>query len=313
MSPSRLVLVLPFLVFACADSHGNDPDASSVDAGSDTSELEDTGGCNHDGPRPSCTNECADGDGVLTTVCVEDQWVCPPGTVDVSTCSGGCPAGIDARDPDAPGSACSTEGATCSEGTQCGSAMFCTCESGRWNCGVAEPDPVCWCGREPEVGDACNGEAPECGQCCPTAEGPNWPPMSCVDGAWQPTACEEIACPEVLLECPVDIESVLGTACVHDAQSCGNPCCGSIQCNGGIWERGPLLGCACELAPACGSGSCTAQQSCNVRCGPDDGSEYYCRQLPEGCDSCECAPLLPGQTCEMIEGRVHVNENEICG
>jgi len=154
----------------------------------------------------------------------------------------------------------------------------------------------------------------ECGQCCPTAEGPNWPALTCVDGAWQPAACPDLVCPEVLPECPVDVEAALGMACVFEDQSCGDPCCGSIQCTSGFWRRGPELACACMAPPAaCGSGSCTLGQSCNQRCGPDDGPDYRCVTLPAGCSDCSCLPLLAGQTCEMIGGQPHVVEEMFCG
>lgn len=312
----RLLLTLPFVV-ACANSHGTDDDASTADASVADAQSDagarDSEQCLHDGPHPQCATECGDGDGVILAICVDDAWVCPPGSVDITSCEGGCPDGINPRDRDAPGSACTNEGATCSEGTQCGSAMFCTCEEGSWDCAVAEPDPVCWCGREPEVGDACTGEVERCGECCPTAGGNVWSPMSCVDGSWQPAECEEIVCPELLLECPVELEPLLGTACTHEAQSCGDACCGSVQCNDGVWERGPELGCACFPPPPCGSGSCTLQQSCNTRCGPDDGLEFRCVALPSGCNDCECMPLQPGQSCAMVDGAVHVTENEFCG
>lgn len=322
MSLRHLLLVFPFVGFACANSHGAVDAGSTVDAGAMCV-----------APAPECNVECGSSDGLIPATCTDTGWECPAGSIDQSTCcpgdprpgcvcagtgwicDSGCPSGIDPWNPDAPGSACSTEGATCSEGTQCGSAMFCTCESGSWNCAVAEPDPVCTCGREPSVGDPCvvEGIETECGQCCPTAAGPNWPAMTCVDGAWQPAACPEIACPEALLECPVDVEAELGRTCAHEDQSCGNPCCGSIQCMGGIWQRGPEVACACAAPVPCGVGSCTGQQSCNLRCGPDDGPDYRCVTLPSGCSDCGCLPLLAGQSCEMVEGQPHVLEEEFCG
>jgi hypothetical protein len=308
----RLILVLPFVLFACADSHGMDDDAGTDASMLDATPRVDAGlmQCLHDGPHPQCTAEC--GGALIEALCIDDNWICPPGSIDIDTCDRGCPDGINPWDRDVPNSACSVEGATCSEGTQCGSAMFCTCESGSWNCGVAEPDPVCWCEREPVVGDPCSDESIRCGECCPTLDGPGWAPMVCSGGTWQPRACEELACPEILLECPVEIEPLLGTACVHEAQSCGDACCGSVQCRDGLWVNGPALGCACFPSPACGTGRCTLQQSCNSECGPAGGFDFRCVALPADCNNCECVSLEPGQSCELVDGHVHVTEDELC-
>ena len=311
-------------LIACANSHATEndlPDASPPDVPGADVRADVFGGtdagpslCNDDGPRPDCVAQCGGADGFIAAICVGTEWVCPPGAFDSAFCTGPCPEGIEPRNPDAPGSACSFEGATCSEGTQCGSALFCTCEAGSWNCAIAEPDPACWCERAPTAGEPCLLEpGVQCGTCCPTLAGPNWPSMSCQDGVWEHTPCPDVECPELLLECPVEVSGLLGTRCAHEDQSCGEPCCGSVQCRGGVWQPGPALGCACEASPTCGEGRCTRRESCQSRCGPDDGVEFLCVALPAGCENCACMPLGVGQRCEMIDGQVRIFGDEFCG
>jgi len=227
-----------------------------------------------------------------------------------------CPSGINPWDPSDAGNACLFEGATCTGGAgdSCGAGLSCRCTSNRWVCAVAEPDPVCWCGREPREGDDCNGDAATCGQCCPTADGPNWPAMECVDGSWRYAACPDIECPPVYEECPVDTASEIGRTCTIDRQLCGNPCCSTaITCNEGRWEAGPFAACACEPAHPCGDGTCTSRQYCRQRCGPADGLQHHCVAAPEGCDTCACLPLDDSQVCEMVDGRPMVRMAGFCG
>ena len=252
------------------------------------------------GGAPLCVTEC--GTAEFPATCSGGDWICPLGSFDALSCD--CPDDLD--------SACTVEDATCSEGTQCGSAMFCSCESGAWICAIAEPDPVCTCEAEPSVGDPCVGAAVTCGSCCATLDGPHWAAMDCVEGRWQPAECEGVVCPPLPLECLADIDSLLGTECGHEGQSCGNECCGSAVCNGGTWEAGPDLDPGCECPGECGPGSCASDQSCNERCDSDGEPEFHC--VPLGaCDSCECVTLELGQSCEMMDGRVHIIEDAFCG
>jgi len=321
-----LLLALPLVLAAgCADMHGRgDGDDAGIPTDGST-----CGGL----ASFQCTQFCGS-DSFTNAMCDGSGWVCPPGhPVDARTCPPGCvggapaggncecqgttwvcepeecPSGLNPWSPDDPANACRVEGAECNAGTgsACGAGMWCTCESGRWSCAVAEPDPVCWCGREPEIGDPCNGSEPTCGQCCPTADGPNWPAMECVDGAWQPAACPEIVCPPVEESCPADTSAVRGDFCGIDGQSCGDPCCGSaIVCEDGIWRRGPDADCICEDPQPCGSGGCPAPQYCHQSCGPDDGIIDRCVPLLTDCASCECLEIESWERCEMVDGRPHV-------
>lgn len=172
-------------------------------------------------------------------------------------------------------------------------------------------DPLCICESEPSAGDSCSGEVRNCGTCCPTLHGPNLPAISCVGGTWRPQECEEL-CPALLLECPVDVAPLFGTACVHERQTCGDPCCGTV-CRGGVWGETDFGDCACTPGPTCGSGSCNLDQSCHSSCGPDDGLEFRCVALPAGCSTCECVPLMAGETCDVVDGQVRIAANETCG
>ncbi len=303
-----LFLSVTVSVVGCSAAHGRFDDGGVSDAAT----------CG--GPTPFwCVSSC-DSDALQRPTCEGGAWRCPPGTIDHSTCPPAasiCPDGINPWDRSDPGSACDVEGATCtnSGGGPCGGGMFCTCESGSWNCAVAEPDPVCWCGREPSAGDPCNEEGSSCGQCCPTADGPNWPAMGCVDGRWQPTACPDVCPPVGGAICPADADAAVDTACTTEGQQCGTVCCGrtGITCRSGRWQRDVGMACACEPAITCGPGSCTAQQYCRTQCGPDDGAEYHCLSRPDGCDTCDCVPLSDSQACEMIDGHPYVTEAFGCG
>ncbi len=324
-SAHLLFLISTLALSGCADSHNR-----SDDAGPDADTCRGSSSM-------FCVTECGN-DGGFAPLCTDGIWSCPPGTIDASTCPptciGGappgcvcegtrwvcddlrCPDGIDPWDPSDPASTCSVEGATCTGGSgdACGAGLFCNCEAGRWNCAVAEPDPVCWCGREPSEGDRCNEDGAFCGGCCPTVDGPDWPAMVCVDGYWTYAECPDVECPPVLAYCPTDTAAVVGTTCALDGQTCGNPCCDTaITCSAGLWERGPFAACACEPGFACGSGTCPSRQGCDVRCGPDDGLEHWCIGLPEGCGDCGCVPLEAWQTCEMIDGHPHVSDGGFCG
>ncbi|MCB9596111.1 MAG: hypothetical protein H6719_25540 [Sandaracinaceae bacterium] len=324
----RYAVLITLLLTGCAEMHGR---------GDDGGTPSDAAGC---GVAPGfyCLSACGSDAGAIP-MCVGDTWSCPPSApVDSRTCPPGCtgapppgcvcsgtswvcddpvcPPDINPWDPADLASVCHVEGSTCSRGgpDQCGSALFCTCESGRYNCAVAEPDPVCWCGREPSVGDRCVEEGTSCGQCCPTADGPNWPAMECVDGHWAPAACPELVCPPIVEECPVDTSSVVGGACGIETQVCGNPCCdGAITCSGGVWVPGPFAACACEPSFECGPGTCTAYQACRSRCGPDDGIENHCVPMPDGCRDCSCVPVPDGYTCTMVDGHPHLSDGLGCG
>jgi len=138
--------------------------------------------------------------------------------------------------------------------------------------------------------------------------------MECVGGHWTTAACPEIVCPPVTPECPVDTAASIGSPCGFDGQVCGNACCGSaITCTGGVWQPGPDAACACEPGFECGWGSCTSGQLCDSRCGPDDGIDFHCIALPEGCADCGCIPLAERQSCEMIDGHPHVSDGGFCG
>lgn len=317
-----MVVSVAALIAGCTEAHGVDDDAGA---------SSDGGGCGVAPPPFACVSACGS-DAFWPPVCVDGAWQCPPSApLDPSECPPGCvgatppgcvcegtrfvcedpicPAGINPWDPMDPAGVCRVEGATCTGGSTdpCGSGLFCTCTAGRWSCAVAEPDPACWCGREPEIGGRCNGDVPTCGQCCPTAEGPNWPAVECVDGTWQPAACPEIVCPPVYEVCPVDTASALGLACPIEGQSCGDPCCGTaIVCGEGRWQPGPDADCACRMGEPCGEGECRDGQYCRESCGPADGIEHHCVALPEDCARCGCLPLEPWQTCAMVDGRPRV-------
>lgn len=326
MRTTQLLFLWVVVLAGCTDSHGR-PD----DAGSWTD-----GDICRGSSSMFCVTACGS-DAGLAPVCTGGEWTCPPGTRDAASCPPGCvgasppgcvcvdtrwvceaprcPDGINPWDPSDPLSVCRVEGATCTGGDDpCGSGLFCRCESGRWNCAVAEPDPVCWCGREPSAGDRCSEEGSLCGQCCPTPDGPNWPAMECVGGRWTGAACPEVVCPPVTPECPVDTAAVIGRACGFELQACGNACCGTaITCIGGVWQQGPDAACLCEPSPPCGSGTCTRQQSCTSRCGPADGIELRCIALPDDCYDCGCVPLFAHQSCEMIDGHVFISDGGFCG
>lgn len=315
------------VVAGCSASHVTTGDAGPVGDASCTG-----------GSLLICVQFCAS-DAGAPPICVSGSWRCPPGTVDLSTCPPGCigrppsPDCVcegtrwscpDGRCPDGidpwatPGTACGVEGAHCSGGgtDPCGSALECDCSGGHWSCLVAEPDPVCYCGREPSAGDRCNEEGAACGECCPTLGGTGWAAMTCVDGHWQPAACPELVCPPIAEDCPVDRASALGTACLVEHQLCGNPCCDSaFQCSGGVWVEGPFAACACDpsTAYACGAGTCERGQACSSHCGPADGIEHSCSPLPEGCTSCECVTVPAGYTCEVRDGHVFLSMSGFCG
>ncbi len=318
-----LALLVPLLLAGCPDSHGRDDAGPHGDGGpcSGSSGL-------------ICVASCG-GDAGLPPICSGGAWVCPPGTVDIHscpptcwgppppgcTCRGTewvcppreCPADINPWDPDHPGNACTTEGATCRNGgdSPCGGFMSCTCEGGRWTCLVAEPDPVCWCGREPSEGDACSEEGAVCGECCPAPGG--WAAMACHDGAWTTATCPEIVCP-VDVSCPVETSTLLGRSCSVDGAACGDPCCSNaVRCEGGTWVHGPDADCITCNSHECGGGLCNEHQYCNAFCGPADGIDYDCQPLPDGCSDCSCLDLPPSHTCSMIDGHPHVRELGFCG
>jgi hypothetical protein len=222
-----------------------------------------------------------------------------------------CPSGIDPYRPSAPGNACAVDGATCRSGEgACGGALFCTCMGGSWNCAVAEPDPVCWCGREPREGDPCDGEGATCGACCPSSDEPLWAPRVCVGGRWTAAACPAVECPP--RSCPSDTRGALGQPCA-EGQTCGDPCCSTaIRCVGGVWVPGPEADCDRCRSFGCGPGSCRDDQYCRSGCGPTDGIEYTCEPLFE-CRDCSCLAVPSGGTCEVIDGRVFVQEPLGCG
>lgn len=328
-SPFLVTLVLlPLALAGCPDSHGRFDD---VGPGAD-------GGC---GGSSSliCVPDCR-GDAGVPAICTEGRWACPPGTRDIFTCpptchgpppSVGCtcagtewscppttcPSGIDPWNPESPLNVCSPDGATCTSGgtDSCGAGMWCTCESGHWTCAIAEPDPVCWCGRQPSEGDRCNEEGASCGECCPTPGGTGWPAMTCEGGHWTAAACPAIECPSAPITCPADPAPLVGTACTSEGQSCGHSCCdGAVVCEGGVWRLGPIADCLwCPQYP-CGSGACNIEtQYCHSTCGPTDGIEYLCEPIPAGCSSCDCIPLWDTQVCEMVDGHPVVRDLGFCG
>lgn len=234
-----------------------------------------------------------------TCDCISGSWVCEGGE---------CPARLDPRNPDAPGSSCRVRGATCGDGgSACGSALFCECDGSSWQCAVAEPDPACYCGREPDPGSPCVEEGMSCGECCPTSGGTGWDPMVCSDGVWEPSDCPAVECdaPEV---CAANTLTMEGQTCGMEGQACGDPCCGdSMMCEGGRWVRGPDALCAfCDRSFTCGGGFCTEGQVCNEYPGPDDGPVYECRTHPDECADCDCLRIRDFETCEMVEGRAYV-------
>ncbi len=230
-----------------------------------------------------------------------------------------CPDGIDPWNPMSPGSRCTTEGERCSSGggSVCGAGMFCECRSGSWSCAVAEPDPACYCGREPEPGSPCNVEGDSCGACCPMPGENAWAPLTCSGGRWEPLGCPPIECPGDPAPCPADRPAAVGQPCDGSSRICGNPCCGeAITCSpDGVWVSGPDAACACapDSSFACGPGSCTSDRACVSFCGPTDGVEHRCDALPEGCSSCACAVVSPGQVCEERDGRVFLSVAGFCG
>lgn len=336
LSRSALLAVTLVLTLVAGCSSGS----SHVrdDAGGDARATGD-GGCSGTAPI-FCAYSCGS-DASAYPICVAGEWQCPPGTVDPSSCpptcwgpppgtdcvcdtaatppgwlcGSECPDGIEPWSPDAPGNVCAVEGRTCSSGgSVCGAGMFCECERGRWSCAVAEPDPACWCGREPEPGSPCTEEGASCGACCPTAGSPAFGPFTCLGGSWQLADCPAIECPAAEEPaCPA--VHVLGAPCASEGQLCGNPCCSAIVCTGGVWGPGPEVGCACDPSStfACGAGSCTTDRACASHCGPDDGIEHACLALPTGCTSCACAPVRPGTICEERDGHVFLREAGLCG
>lgn len=222
-----------------------------------------------------------------------------------------CPADFNPWDPNAT---CSVEGAHCESGGTdvCSSFISCDCRAGRWQCAVAEADPVCWCGRQPNVGDRCSTEGMSCGECCPTPG--SWGALVCVDGHWAASACPPVVCPAILEECPVDTASVLGTSCSSEGQQCGDSCCGTpIVCQGGAWRPGPIADCATCNQYACGEGFCRGDQFCGSRCGPTDGIDHYCARSSDGCNDCGCLVLDANQSCTMVDGHPVVAELGFCG
>jgi hypothetical protein len=311
MLPVRALALSIFLVSSCAGSHdrGGD-DGGRSDAGPDE--------CGSP-PFIICVSDCSVDAGV-GPVCTDGAWACPRGTRDLARCPPTdlrCPEGIDPWNPDHPGNACTSEGARCTSGgpDACGAAMFCDCTGGRWSCAVAEPDPVCWCGREPALGDRCSEEGASCGECCPTPGGTGWPAMQCVDGHWAPGDCPDLVCPPLGVICPADAPRAEGTPCsASPGALCGDACCGTaITCVDGIWQHGPDAACACGDGFRCGDGTCRVDQLCHRGCGPDDGIDHTCRSLPADCRDCSCIPLWGTEACEMIDGHPHVRDLTPCG
>lgn len=319
-----LLLSLSVAVVGCSESHGRLGDAGSTDGGE----------C---GPEPFlfCVSDCGS-DAGLPPICSDGAWVCPPGTRDAGECpptcwgpappgcvcdrgewrcDATCPPDLNPWDPSHPSNACWVEGAECTSGgtDPCGGGMWCTCRGGRWECAVAEPDPVCYCGREPSEGDRCVEEGASCGECCPLPGG--WPAMTCSGGRWTAAECGDVLCPPApSLPCPANTASIAGRACDLEGASCGDECCGDhVVCTGGRWE--PQTGVPCVWCSAweCGDGSCHDGELCHETCGPADGPAYFCEPTPEGCSSCDCIPLWGTQRCEMIDGHPHVIDLGLCG
>jgi hypothetical protein len=313
----------------------------SHERGEDTGVRSDAGPETCSGPMPAfCALSCGSDAGMLP-ICEGGAWRCPPGTVDPSTCpptcwgpppgpdcvcdtsgptpayvcGSECPPGIMPWNPEDPANACSPEGRSCFSGSAsaCGAAMSCQCMGGRWTCAVAEPDPACWCGREPTAGGPCTEEGMSCGACCPTPESPAFGPFTCVGGEWVLGDCPAIECPPVVDSCPAVRE--LGSPCGVEGQTCGDACCSAQTCLGGVWTPGPEADCLCDPGRsfACGAGSCTSDRVCVSDCGPDDGLVHRCDALPSGCTRCDCLALPPGQVCEEIDGHAHVRVSDFCG
>lgn len=228
----------------------------------------------------------------------------------------GCPGGICACAPDLnpwEPTACTVEGARCgSSGGACGGALLCTCTSGTWECMVAEPDPACWCGREPTIGGPCSEAGMTCGTCCP---GPGeWAPLQCVDGRWEAGLCPPILCPEAE-SCPADRREAVDRPCTSPGARCGSPCCSAaIECDPATnrWVALPDADCICNLREfECGSGSCAEGQHCVGECGPADGVIFTCEPPPAGCTGCGCY-TDPGLTCEERDGNVVVRRAGFC-
>ncbi len=326
MRSSTLFLLCSLAWLGCSESHGRFVDSGVVDDG---------GEC---GPSPAlfCVSDCGS-DAGYAPICSGGAWVCPPGTRDASTCpptcwgppppgcecvgtewvceTGTCPPDLNPWDPRDPHNACAAEGAECTSGgtDPCGGGMWCECRGGLWECAVAEPDPVCWCGRQPSEGDRCSEEGAMCGECCPTPGG--WPAMVCEGGHWTPALCPDVECaPVPAVSCPANTSSVIGHACDVEGASCGDPCCDdAIVCRGGRWEPGPVADCVWCPAWTCGDGACHSNEYCHRSCGPTDGIVYTCEPTPESCSSCDCIPLWGTQRCEMVDGHPHVIDLGFCG
>lgn len=316
-----LLLLVSIAAPGCSESHGRFGDAGSTDGG----------GCGS-APPLFCVSDCGS-DAGLAPICEDGAWRCPPGTRDLSTCppscigprppgcacvgtewrceGGTCPPDLSPWEP----TACAIEGAECTSGgtDPCGVGMFCTCRAGLWECAVAEPDPVCWCGRAPSEGDRCNEEGATCGECCPEAS--EWSAMTCVGGRWTAAACDAEVCPPVArIPCPANTMSIAGRACEVEGASCGDECCGDlVVCESGTWQPQEGVPCVWCSAWTCGDGSCHDGEYCHETCGPDDGAVHYCEPTPEGCSSCDCLPLWGTQRCEMIDGHPHVFDLGLCG
>ena len=309
-------------LLGCASSH-----STGVDGGTDPDSSVEC----RESTRLFCVESCVT-DIYTTPECRGGVWECPAGTFDIALCppgcsgpppsddctcgpagwecsDGRCPDGINPWNPSDPANACSPEGRHCENlGGECGGAMFCDCTSGRWDCAVAEPDPACFCGREPTAGGACVSDGEICGQCCPTSEGPSWDPMVCEGGRWTPAACPDVECEPVVEVCSVDPRDEIGERCEIEGQACGDQCCGdSTICRAGRWELGPEALCFACLAFECGTGSCHDGQYCSNGPGPDDGPIFQCVSLPEGCSDCGCIPIPDSYECEMIDGRPYVS------
>lgn len=310
------------VLLGCANSHGRDTDAGSDDPDS---------GHGRTCLMPSrvfCVESCVT-DIYMTPECRDGVWECPDRTFDVALCppgcggpppagdcecgpSGwecvepGCPDGIDPWDPSDPANVCSPEGRHCENvGGECGGAMFCECTSGRWECAVAEPDPACFCGREPTEGGPCVSEGEVCGACCPTD---GWEPMVCEGGRWAPAVCPDVDCEPVAGSCSVNPRDEIGERCDIEGQECGDECCGdSTVCRDGRWTLGRELLCFACFSFECGEGACHDPQYCLTGPGPDDGGVSVCSSLPPGCHDCSCIPLRGGYVCEMVDGHPHVS------
>ncbi|MBX7193536.1 MAG: hypothetical protein K1X94_15885 [Sandaracinaceae bacterium] len=334
MRPSLRALALTALVAGFASLAGCSCSQTHVrdDAG-----MVGDGGCLGGTPL-FCPLSCWS-DAGAPPICVGGRWQCPPGSVDPSTCPPSCwgppprpdcscdttsatpswvcpptecPSGLDPWNPESAVNACSFEGASCASGSVCGAALSCVCMGSRWRCAVAEPDPACWCGREPAEGSPCSEEGASCGACCPTPGVPAYGPFTCLDGHWRGLDCPAIECPP--LACPA--ERPIGGRCDTPGQTCGNACCDAQTCGpDGTWMPGPLADCDCDPASlyACGAGTCTSDTSCTSYCGPTDGLEHRCDPLPGTCASCDCLALPPGQSCTMLDGHVFVRESMFCG